>query len=233
EADAAQQRWFTLSTLAERARATARIAADRARSLAAEVAVHHGTDPDELDRQAERAAAHEDELTAAVEDAAGAARLATEELTAAESALAEVEAEHLKAVRAIADRREGVARLAGKVETLAAPIEATEAALGRIDQERRNRRARVGGGDGGVGPGRGGGRAPQGRPGDRGPAGGGRAARGQGRDARGPDRVHRGGDRQDRPGTRERAVRGRGRGGGVRFRVRPGRRALGGRTHPR
>ena len=143
EADAAQQRWFTLSTLAERARATARIAADRARSLAAEVAVHHGTDPDELDRQAERAAAHEDELTAAVEDAAGAARLATEELTAAESALAEVEAEHLKAVRAIADRREGVARLAGKVETLAARIESTEAEIGRIDQERENARSAV------------------------------------------------------------------------------------------
>src|SRR5699024_3949585 len=189
EADAAQQRWFTLSTLAERARATARIAADRARSLAAEVAVHHGTDPDELDRQAERAAAHEDELTAAVEDAAGAARLATEELTAAESALAEVEAEHLKAVRAIADRREGVARLAGKVETLAARIASTAA------------------GGGGVGPGL--------------------------ADGRGLERVQRGGDRQVRPGTRERAVRGRGRGGGVRFRVRPGRRALGGRTHPR
>src|SRR5699024_3815771 len=151
EADAAQQRWFTLSTLAERARATARIAADRARSLAAEVAVHHGTDPDELDRQAERAAAHEDELTAAVEDAAGAARLATEELTAAESALAEVEAEHLKAVRAIADRREGVARLAGKVETLAARIESTEAEIGRIDQERENARSAVAAGEAGFG----------------------------------------------------------------------------------
>src|SRR5699024_3458836 len=61
----------------------------------------------------------------------------------AESALAEVEAEHLKAVRAIADRREGVARLAGKVETLAARIESTEAEIGRIDQERENARSAV------------------------------------------------------------------------------------------
>ena len=135
DADAAQQRWFALSTLAERARATARIAADRARSLAAEVAVHHGTDPDELDRQAERAAAHEKELTEDVERAAERAREATETLSRAESALADLEAEHLKAVRAIADRREGLARLAGKVETLAARVESTESEIARVDAE--------------------------------------------------------------------------------------------------
>ena len=135
EADAAQQRWFALSTLAERARATARIAADRARSLAAEVAVHHGTDPDELDRQAERAARQEEELAADVERAAERARGATEALRRAEATLAELEAEHLRAVRAIADRREGVARLAGKVDTLAARIESTQAEIGRLEAE--------------------------------------------------------------------------------------------------
>ncbi|AVM65504.1 chromosome segregation protein SMC [Dietzia sp. oral taxon 368] len=143
EADAAQQRWFALSTLAERARATARIASDRARSLAAEVAVHHGTDPDELDRQAERAAAHEQDLAGQVEAAADRARRATEALGAAEAALAELEAEHLRAVRAIADRREGVARLAGKVETLAARVESTEAEIARLDAEAAAARAAV------------------------------------------------------------------------------------------
>ncbi|WP_010541538.1 chromosome segregation protein SMC [Dietzia alimentaria] len=137
EADAAQQRWFALSTLAERARATARIAADRSRSLAAEVAVHHGTDPDELDRQAERAAQHEQHLADEVEKAAESALRATTELKAKESALAALEAEHLKAVRAIADRREGVARLAGKVETLAARVETTETEIARLDAEAR------------------------------------------------------------------------------------------------
>ena len=135
DAEAAQQRWFALSTLAERARATARIASDRARSLAAEVAVHHGTDPDELDRQADRAEAHEKELAEDVERAAERARHATDALSAAESASAALEAEHLKAVRAIADRREGVARLAGKVETLAARVESTEAEIARVDAE--------------------------------------------------------------------------------------------------
>ena len=135
EADAAQQRWFALSTLAERARATARIASDRARSLAAEVAVHHGTDPDELDRQAERAAAHEAQLNAQVDAAAEKARHATGGLEEAESTLAALEAEHIKAVRAIADRREGVARLAGKVETLAARVESTRAEIARVDAE--------------------------------------------------------------------------------------------------
>ncbi|WP_061227768.1 chromosome segregation protein SMC [Dietzia cinnamea] len=143
EADAAQQRWFALSTLAERARATARIASDRARSLAAEVAVHHGTDPDELDRQAERAAAHEQDLAGQVEAAADRARRATEALGAAEAALAALEAEHLRAVRAIADRREGVARLAGKVETLAARVESTEAEIARLDAEVAAARAAV------------------------------------------------------------------------------------------
>ncbi|WP_295649658.1 chromosome segregation protein SMC [uncultured Dietzia sp.] len=135
DAEAAQQRWFALSTLAERARATARIASDRARSLAAEVAVHHGTDPDELDRQADRAEAHEKELAEDVERAAERARHATDALSAAESASAALEAEHLKAVRAIADRREGVARLAGKVETLTARVESTEAEIARVDAE--------------------------------------------------------------------------------------------------
>ncbi|MGF0224513.1 chromosome segregation protein SMC [Dietzia natronolimnaea] len=143
EADAAQQRWFALSTLAERARATARIASDRARSLAAETAVHHGTDPDELDRQADRAEAHERDLTAEVELAADRARRATETLRSAEATLAGLEAEHLKAVRAIADRREGVARLAGKVETLAARVESTEAEIARLDAEAENARAAV------------------------------------------------------------------------------------------
>ncbi|EYT63261.1 chromosome segregation protein SMC [Dietzia sp. UCD-THP] len=143
EADAAQQRWFALSTLAERARATARIAADRARSLAAESAVHHGTDPDELDRQADRAEAHEQELAAEVARAADRAGRATEALKSAEATLAGLEAEHLKAVRAIADRREGAARLAGKVETLAARVESTEAEIARLDAESENARAAV------------------------------------------------------------------------------------------
>ncbi|WP_216693212.1 chromosome segregation protein SMC [Dietzia psychralcaliphila] len=143
EADAAQQRWFALSTLAERARATARIASDRARSLAAETAVHHGTDPDELDRQADRAEVHEQDLAAEVEHAAAGARRATEALKSAEATLAGLEAEHLKAVRAIADRREGVARLAGKVETLAARVESTEAEIARLDAESENARNTV------------------------------------------------------------------------------------------
>ncbi|MGN0101372.1 MAG: chromosome segregation protein SMC, partial [Dietzia sp.] len=143
QADAAQQRWFALSTLAERARATARIASDRARSLAAEVAVHHGTDPDELDRQADRAAALEQDLAAQVGVAAERARRATEDLGRAEAALTALEAEHLKAVRAIADRREGVARLAGKVDTLAARVESTEAEIARLDAETAVARAAV------------------------------------------------------------------------------------------
>lgn len=135
DADAAQQRWFALSTLAERARATERIAADRARSLADQATVHHGTDPDELERQADRAAQLEKELAGEVDSAAEAAQQATARLRDAETVLATVESEHLRAVRAVADRREGVARLAGKVDTLAARVESTEAEIVRVDSE--------------------------------------------------------------------------------------------------
>ncbi|WP_280465717.1 chromosome segregation protein SMC [Nocardia brasiliensis] len=131
-AEAAAQIWFQLSALAERVNATIRIAQDRARHLDTEAPVGTGRDPEQLEAEAERVEAEEAELREAVE-------IATETLEAARDALAErehsakaAEQAHLAAVRAIADRREGVARLAGKVDTLRTRAQSVDAEISRL-----------------------------------------------------------------------------------------------------
>ncbi|WP_330249403.1 chromosome segregation protein SMC [Nocardia sp. NBC_00565] len=131
-AEAAAQIWFQLSALAERVNATIRIAGDRARNLHTELPVGSGRDPEQLEAEAERVEAEEAELREAVE-------IATETLEAAREALAErehaakaAEQAHLAAVRAIADRREGLARLSGQVETLRTRSQSVDAEITRL-----------------------------------------------------------------------------------------------------
>lgn len=122
-ADQAQQRWFALSALGERSRATQRIATDRVRSLTSAAPTHTGPDPEEIERQAEEAAAKETEQSEAVDKAKAALEAATAALAEKEKVAQDLEAEHLRQVRAVADRREGLARLAGKAEAVASRIE--------------------------------------------------------------------------------------------------------------
>jgi chromosome segregation protein len=112
----AQDLWFALSALAERFRGTISLAEERARHLATPVqAYQSGRDPDELDRQADAADGEQVERQQVVE--AARAELATAVATrdAAEQALRAAESELVAASRAIADRREGLARLFGQV----------------------------------------------------------------------------------------------------------------------
>ncbi|MET8653274.1 chromosome segregation protein SMC [Nocardia aurea] len=131
-AEAAAQIWFQLSALAERVNATLRIAGDRARHLHTETQVGTGRDPDQLEAEAARVEAEEAELREAVE-------MATETLEAARDALHEreyaakaAEQAHLAAVRAIADRREGLARLAGQVDNLRTRGQSFDADIARL-----------------------------------------------------------------------------------------------------
>ncbi|QZN84574.1 chromosome segregation protein SMC [Cellulomonas sp. C5510] len=141
--------WYRLSALQERLRGTGSLAADRARLLgSATPEPARGQDPEDLERQAERVRAAEAELTAEVDtaraalEAAQAARQqAEEEAVAAEKALATV-------LRGAADRREGLARLAGQVGARRSRLEATEAEIGRLratltEAERRGHEATV------------------------------------------------------------------------------------------
>ncbi|GAA4816387.1 chromosome segregation protein SMC [Tomitella cavernea] len=134
EAKAAQQSWFRLSALAERVDATVRIAHDRAATLATEQQHAPGRDPDELDRQAERAAEEEAELEQTVESAAEVLAAAREALDEREQVAAEAERAHVAAVRAVADRREGLARLVGEVNTLRSRTESVDAEVTRLTE---------------------------------------------------------------------------------------------------
>ncbi|WP_280373172.1 chromosome segregation protein SMC [Nocardia abscessus] len=131
-AEAAAQIWFQLSALAERVNATIRIAGDRARHLDAAAPVGTGRDPEQLEAEADRVEAEEAELREAVEMATETLEAARDQLAEREYAAKAAEQAHLAAVRAIADRREGVARLSGKVDTLRARAQSVDAEIARL-----------------------------------------------------------------------------------------------------
>jgi chromosome segregation protein len=130
---AAAQTWYLLAGLAEQIRGTGRLAAERASHLGGEPEqLRFHADPDELESQAR--AAREEEQRIVVQLGQDRQRLAAavtvrEEaearLTAAEQAL-------VSAVRAVADRREGLARLAGDVSAAQTRRVAAEEEAGRL-----------------------------------------------------------------------------------------------------
>ena len=130
--EAAQQTWFGLSALAERVGATVRIASEREQYLEAEPTASTGPDPDALDAEADEVAEQERGLLAELGGARSALEAARVELTAKESAATEAERAHLAAVRAEADRREGLARLTGQVETGRARVESIDDTVARL-----------------------------------------------------------------------------------------------------
>lgn len=131
-ADAAQQTWFRLSALAERVSATVRIATERAQHLEAEPDVSTGPDPDELEAQADEVAEQERRLLAELTESRAHLESARAELTECERVAAEAERAHLAAARAEADRREGLARLAGQVDTMRTRVESIDETVARL-----------------------------------------------------------------------------------------------------
>ncbi|WP_327144776.1 chromosome segregation protein SMC [Nocardia sp. NBC_01327] len=131
-AEAAAQTWFQLSALTERVNATIRIARDRARNLTIEQPTGAGRDPEQLEREAERVEAEEAELLEAVEMATATLEAARDQLYDREQAAKAAEQAHLAAVRAIADRREGLARLSGQVDTLRSRAQSVDGEITRI-----------------------------------------------------------------------------------------------------
>jgi chromosome segregation protein len=130
---AAQDTWYRLSALAERLRGTVRLAEQRARHLSAPTEQHGpGRDPDELEREAVAAQAAEAELHAVVNEARVALSEALERRAELEQAVADADRAHLAAVRAVADRREGLARLTGQVEALRSKSGAAEDEIERL-----------------------------------------------------------------------------------------------------
>ncbi|WP_344996995.1 chromosome segregation SMC family protein, partial [Tsukamurella soli] len=133
-AKAASEGWFALSALSERVSSTARIATERVRHLSEPVPVAPGRDPEQLLAEADRVAEQEAELMAELEEAAMTLEGATEELALREDGARAAAAAHILAVAAIADRREGLARLAGQVDTLRMRAESVDAESARLSE---------------------------------------------------------------------------------------------------
>ena len=133
-AESVQQTWFRLSALAERVGATVRIASERAQHLDVEPVRLSDTDPDALEAEAEQVAIAEQQLLAVLAAARSRLETARAELADRERAAAEADRAHLAAVRAEADRREGLARLAGQVETMRARVESIDDSVARLSE---------------------------------------------------------------------------------------------------
>jgi len=141
---ASQETWYRLSALEERLRGTVRLAQERARHLTAPTEEQRpGRDPDELEREAEQAAELEAELAEVVETSREALSIAVETRAELEDALSAAERRHLDAVRSIADRREGLARLGGQVDSLRSKAGATAEEIERLSTSLAHARDRA------------------------------------------------------------------------------------------
>jgi chromosome segregation protein len=142
----AQERWFALSSLRERLTATGSLAAERVRLLSedeGDSAANSARDPELLRAQAHSARQQEQALIAESVLAKEALDAAVTFRTEVEVAYAAQSARLTHLVRAAADRREGLAKLAGQVGARRSRIEAGEAEIGRLQQSVEQSRARA------------------------------------------------------------------------------------------
>lgn len=123
---------FALSQTRERLRSLQSLAAERARLLGTAEPAHQGQEPDDLEAQAARARASEEELVTEVELAREVVETAVDVRAEAEAAAQAAERSHAALLRAAADRREGLARLAGQVAARRSRVEAAESELDRL-----------------------------------------------------------------------------------------------------
>ena len=139
----AQETWFGLSGLRERLRGTAGLAAERVRNAASQPEVPAGRDPDELEAEATRVRAQENEIDAEVAGNRAGLEAAVRARQAAELAFTEEERRVAGLQRAAADRREGMARLHGQVNGLRSRAAAADEEVGRLTQARTDVVARA------------------------------------------------------------------------------------------
>jgi chromosome segregation protein len=131
----AQETWFGLSSMRERLRGTASLAAERVRNAAGseQETLDLGRDPDELEAEAERVQAEEAEIAREVETHRAALEAAVTDRRTAEEAAAEEDRRVAGLQRAAADRREGLARLAGQVNAAKSRTAAAAEEIGRLE----------------------------------------------------------------------------------------------------
>lgn len=132
--NSARETWHGLNTMKERYRSLGALAKERERGLAEQSRVVHdpSREPDRLESQAQRLRVDLEELenerdkSSNVLDSAIADRKESEQAAAVEGR------RMTELMRAIADRREGLATLAGKVASARSRVESLEGELGRL-----------------------------------------------------------------------------------------------------
>ncbi|MFL4472372.1 chromosome segregation protein SMC [Paeniglutamicibacter sp. MACA_103] len=129
----ARDLWFGLTSTRERFRSLGALSAERSRLLGTDdVAFDPSRDPDRLEAQAERLRDELEELEENLEMRQDLLEEALEAKSEAEEA-AHAEQQRLTTeLRVAADRREGLARLAGQVGASRSKVEAAEGELGRL-----------------------------------------------------------------------------------------------------
>ncbi|WP_172411685.1 chromosome segregation protein SMC [Arthrobacter globiformis] len=131
--NAARDTWYQLSAGRERLRSLASLAQERCRLLgSADPAPEPGRDPEQLERQAARVRGEQADLERDIIESRAALEAATAAKSAAEDAAAAEEKRLTAALRAAADRREGLARLAGQVGAARSKVESAQAEVGRL-----------------------------------------------------------------------------------------------------
>ncbi|MGP4033769.1 chromosome segregation protein SMC [Pseudarthrobacter sp. 1C304] len=145
--NAARDTWYQLSAGRERLRSLGALAEERRRLLGtADTVPDSGRDPDRLDRQAAAARAEQAGLERQIDERGAALAAATAAKQDAENAAAAEDKRLAALLRAAADRREGLARLAGQVGAARSRVESAQAELGRLREalaagEERRRQA--------------------------------------------------------------------------------------------
>ncbi|MBM6404776.1 chromosome segregation protein SMC [Phycicoccus sp. CSK15P-2] len=130
----AQERVVRMQSLRDRLESTGSVAAERVRLLSQdeEHETTTGRDPEELRAQATQAREAEELLLAEIAETTEGLEAAVADREEAEAAFAAEQQRLARLARAAADRREGLAKLAGKVGARRSRIEAGEAEIGRL-----------------------------------------------------------------------------------------------------
>jgi chromosome segregation protein len=139
-----QETWYRLSALEERFRGTVTLAGERGRLLAEAVEPErHGREPEQMEAEAAEVREQEAALQAELTDAKATLTDIVAIRQQLERRLAEAERNLVAAARAVADRREGLAKLIGQVNALRTRAAAAGDEIARFTAAAADARARA------------------------------------------------------------------------------------------
>ncbi|MDR3070664.1 MAG: AAA family ATPase, partial [Propionibacteriaceae bacterium] len=135
ELNKAQETWFLLAGAKERAVSTSSIASERLRHVSSALNDGQpGRDPQAIEREIAATRAAQEQLSQDEAAKSEALEIAEKKLAAAEGTAKAAEDEYAAAQRAVADRREGLARINGEVNAMRGRVEASAAEIERFRQ---------------------------------------------------------------------------------------------------